>query len=204
MVAEDRKNIVNLFIATLSRLALTVNTDKKVLWEKVTALMTDSVSKNLEIENHIAASLVSNHIPMHLLCVSHTCEVFDSGNLYVLTQIEKMLGLKEKMISYLPSLHSFLSKGIAQAAINALSKLVTNDGHKSTLHEEFDAELSKSNKPKKFSIFKERRFALLGYTAAAEIHHFTDLENTISNTNSQNQLVQQQSCILPLSMLKLH
>ena len=183
MAAEDCKNIVNLFIATLSRL------------EKVSCLMTDSVSKNLQIENLIAATLVSHHIPMHLLCVSHTCEVFDSGNLHVLNQIEKMLGLKEKIM--------FLSKGIAQVAINALSKLATNDGHKSSLYEEFDAELAKSNKPKKFSIFKERRFALLGYTAAAVIDHFTDLQNTISNTNSQNQLIQAAKLYFTIEYIKI-
>ena len=49
---------------------------------------------------------------------------------------------------------------------------------------------SKANRPKKFSIFKERRFALLGYTAAAQIHHFQDFMNTLTNINSRNQLVQ--------------
>ena len=138
----------------------------------------------------IAATLVSSHIPLHLLCVSHTCEAFDKGNLTVLKDIEKSLNLKSKLLVHLPNLRSFICNGIAQAAINAYSKLVTNDGHKSSLHEEFDAELSRSNKAKKFSIFKERRFALLGYTAAAAIHHFDDINATLSCTNSQNQLVQ--------------
>ena len=72
-----------------------------------------------------------------------------------------------------------------------------------SLYEEFDAELGKSNKPKKFSIFKERRVALLGYTTAAVIHHFTDLQNTISNTNLQNQLIQAAKLYLTIEHIKI-
>lgn len=190
MAVEDRKNIVKLFVVTLNRLAITVNTDRKVLWEKVTALMTDSVTKNLQIENMIAATIFSNHIPLHLLCVSHTCEAFDAGNLQILRNIERSLKLSECVLSHLPSLRTFISNGIAHAALKAYSKLVNNDGHKSSLYEEFDAELSRNNRSKKFSIFKERRFALLGYSAAAAIHHKEDIVSTLSCTNSQNKLVQ--------------
>ena len=88
MAVEDSKNIVNLFLTSLSRLAVTVNCDKKLLWEKMTAVMTDSVQKNLQIEGLIAASLSSTLIPLHLFCVSHTCEAFDAGNLAVLKHVE--------------------------------------------------------------------------------------------------------------------
>ena len=137
----------------LHRLALLAKVERNVIWEKITAIMMDSVTKNLDIENLIAASLYSNHIPLHILCVSHTCEVFDTGNLYVLSQVEKSLKLKESLLKYMPSLQSFLQKTINQAAINALSNLVTNDGHKSSLYAEFDEELEKVNKTKKFSSF---------------------------------------------------
>ena len=69
--------------------------------------MTDSVTKNFSIENLIAASLYSNHIPLHIMCVSHTCKVFDTGNLYVLSQVENSLKLKESLLKYIPSLQSF-------------------------------------------------------------------------------------------------
>ena len=73
------------------------STDKKLLWGKITALMTNSVSKNLEMENLIAATLLSDHIPLHLVCVSHTCETFDTGNLAVLKLVEDKLDLKGKV-----------------------------------------------------------------------------------------------------------
>lgn len=98
MAVEDRKNIFNLFVASLTRLALTVHCDKKVLWEKITAVMTDSVEKNLRIEDLIAASLPSQHIPLHVLCVTHTCEAYDTGNLAVLKHVEEKCDIKAQLV----------------------------------------------------------------------------------------------------------
>ena len=75
---EDREQITLLFTETLGRLAAAASIRKGVackpidLWEKVIALMTDSLTKNLGIEQTIATSLGSNHLPFHLLCKSHT------------------------------------------------------------------------------------------------------------------------------------
>ena len=111
LAVETRQNISDMIVTTLERLSLTVNTSRNELWKKVYALMTDSVSKNLHIETQIAAALNSTHIPINLLCVSHTCEVFDRGNTDVLSEIEKKLCIREKLISHMPSLKQFLYKG---------------------------------------------------------------------------------------------
>ena len=87
MAVEDRRNIVRLLVTSAGHLAIAISCTKKALWEKISSLMTDS-SKNLEIESLIAVSLLSSHIPLYLLYVSHTCEVFDSGNLLVLKHVE--------------------------------------------------------------------------------------------------------------------
>ena len=96
LAVEDCKNIVNLFLASVSKLALTVNCIKEELWKKITAVMTDSA--NLQIEGLIAASLLSKHIPLHVLCVSHTYEAFDCGNLLVLKHVEEKSDLKGKVV----------------------------------------------------------------------------------------------------------
>ena len=78
---EDRDQITRLFCETLERLAVaaSIRTKKniipKMLWEKIDAIMTDAVTKNLKIEYTIAEALGSTHIPVHLLCKSHTVEV---------------------------------------------------------------------------------------------------------------------------------
>ena len=62
--------------------------------------------------------------------------------------------MKRKILQRKPSLRSFMSKGVIIAVINALCKLVTNDGHKSSIHDEFDDILSNQNKSKNFSLYK--------------------------------------------------
>ena len=54
-------------------------------------LMTDSVSKNLDVEKLVAGKLSSKHIPDHFLCVSHTIEKFDIMCISVLVDIEKKI-----------------------------------------------------------------------------------------------------------------
>ena len=85
MAVEDRNNIVNLFLASLSLLALTVHADKNVLGKDYSShdrlCCKESVyAFYLQIENLIAASLSSQRIPLHAMCVSHTCEAFDTEN----------------------------------------------------------------------------------------------------------------------------
>ena len=93
---EDREQIISLIIETLNRLCVAANESNVTaveLWERVDALMTDAVSKNLKIGEGVAAKLGSNHVPFHLLCKSHTCERFDSDNLTTLATIEAKISL---------------------------------------------------------------------------------------------------------------
>ena len=92
---EDRQQIVNLLMETYTRLSVPATVSKgnevtpRQLWENTDSLMTDSVTKNLKIEDGIAAALKSTHIPMHLLCKSHNVEKLDSGNLEVFRKVEE-------------------------------------------------------------------------------------------------------------------
>ena len=76
------------------------------------------------------------------------------------------------------------------AALTAFTKLAINDGHKSSLYQEFDHVLQVTGKSKKFSGFKERRFAQMGYTAAAIIYHLDEFNAILENPRSNNLLVQ--------------
>ena len=107
MAVETRDNITSLIVAALKRLSVASGADSKELWEKVSTLMTDSVAKNLHTEEQIANTLSSSHISFHLLCASHTCEVFDKGNISVLCEVERKIGLRELLISHMPMLKSF-------------------------------------------------------------------------------------------------
>ena len=108
---EDRVQITKLIIETFERLALLVNESNeempnaKTLWEKVDMVMTDSVEKNLHIENGIAAGLNSTHIPLHLLCKAHTVEALDRSNINVLAELEATLKFREALESINPGIY---------------------------------------------------------------------------------------------------
>ena len=65
---EDRELIIKLFVETFGRLTATLKVSHDQLfktWEKVDAIMTDVVTKNLQIEETIAKVLGSSQIPLH-------------------------------------------------------------------------------------------------------------------------------------------
>ena len=67
--------------------------------------MTDSVSKNLTIEEEVSKVFKSTvPPPTHLLCKSHPVEAFDRSNLTVLAEIESKLDFRKKLQSVKPFL----------------------------------------------------------------------------------------------------
>ena len=110
---EDSKQIAELLVETYSRLSVVASVDKQenitpaALWEKANATMTDSVLKNLKIEDLIGESLGSDHRAYHLLCKSHTVEKLDATNLKVLATIKKTVKQRELFKSINPSMKSF-------------------------------------------------------------------------------------------------
>ena len=88
--------------------------------------------------------------------MSHTSKVFDTGNLAALKSVENKFEFTEKIMKSMPSLKSFLSKGLIPAVIEVIGKLISNDGHRSSIYEEFDDVLNKTGKSKKDALYKER------------------------------------------------
>ena len=107
MAVETRENITSSLVNTLKLMSIAGATDSKELWDKISALMTDSAVKNLLIEEQIVNTLMSNHIPFHVLCVSNTCENFDKGYMFELCEIERKIELRELFISHIPKLRFF-------------------------------------------------------------------------------------------------
>ena len=115
LAVETRETIAELLVEELKRLAKAGDCSATTLWEKITALMT----KNLHVEASVKGTLNSTQIPFYLLCISHTCEVFDRGKMTVLKEAEEKLGLVKFCLPYMPALKSFLasSKSVTVTAI---------------------------------------------------------------------------------------
>ena len=81
------------------------------LWENITHIMTDSVSKNLKTEDLVAEKLGCKHIPYHLLCKSHVVEKLGASNLDVLAAFEERVKLRQRLEAINPALNpSFRGK----------------------------------------------------------------------------------------------
>lgn len=103
MAKENRNNIAKFFIEQLKRLAVAGNTSTIVLWNKISALMTDSASKNLKIIPLIIEFLrdmnscydptIIVNEPLHLLCIVHTLECFDKKMFEELKKVKLFISI---------------------------------------------------------------------------------------------------------------
>jgi hypothetical protein len=189
LAKENRENVVKLFLCQLDRLGTCCGKSAKEVWECIDALMTDSVSKNLGIESEIALQLNSTHIPSHLLCAAHYVESGDRAIFSILLVIEEKIGLRSQLLNLFPELKSFLknNKPVTVAAMEALCKLVAQNGKTYNLAEEFSNILGERKCFLKN--YKERRFTLTGFQCAAVYYHWDDFCALLENTTGSNQLI---------------
>ena len=133
--------------------------------------MTNSVTKNLKIEDGVADVLKSNYKPYHLLCKFHPAEAFDRSNIEVLSKIENHLNFSEKLESIIPSVRSFLrgEKCVAVCGIKSILNLISHDKSASSTNQAdlFDFILQREIQVKHISLYQERRFTKLGCSAAS-------------------------------------
>ena len=192
---EDRAQIAKLIVETLKRLSAAIRAvmSPKQLWEDINAFMTDAVSKNLKVEYLVANLLESDYIPIHLLCKSHTCEKLDETNIQTLNEIEIKIGLRKQLEKREPQLKSFLrsAKSVVLAAIKAFLKLVAKegDGKTTSLADTFDLILEEDNVYKSYSLYKERRFSKLGYSAGSIYDCLPQFQKLLERTHLNNLLV---------------
>ena len=195
---EDRAQIIRLLVETFQRLSATIKQEcplgtAKSLWEKITAIMTDSVEKNLRIEEGAAEQLQSEHVPLHLLCKSHPVEAFDRSNLSVLAEIEKKVKFRESLETINPAVRSFLrGKSVVECAITSILSLISHDKSASSTNqaELFDHILEREGVVKHIAMYYERRFTKLGYSAASILEALPYLRMLLDETHLSNQHVE--------------
>ena len=133
--------------------------------------MTDSVSKNLKIEDRVAGVLKSNYKPYQLLCKYHLVEAFVRSNIEVLSTIENQLHFREKLESINLPVRSFLrgEKCVAVCWIKSILNLISHDKSATSTNQAdlFDFTLQLENYVKHISLYQECRFTKLGYSAAS-------------------------------------
>ena len=166
----------------------------QMLLEQFDAYLIDSVSKNLQVKYEVAQQPSSKHIPIHLLFKSHVCKKFDATNISTLASIESKTGLREKNSKRDPSLKSFLRQKesiVADVVIPALLKLVAREAssRSSLPSDEFSLTLEEDGVYKSYSLYKERKFAKLGFTAGALFDCLPQFQKLLETTSKNNLLV---------------
>ena len=124
--------ITKLFVETLQRLSTASNgsSSAKEFVERIDAFMTDAASKSLKIEIEVAKMPRLDHVPLHLLCKSDTCENFDLTNIQTVAKVEVKIGLREKIACKARATGQviFTTKCVVtDVVIPALLKLVSQD-----------------------------------------------------------------------------
>lgn len=73
---EDSEQVTELVLEILYYLHVAYNGEKssKAFWDLIYAFMTDTITKNLKVEELVAEKSSSSHIPIHVLCKPYTCE----------------------------------------------------------------------------------------------------------------------------------
>ena len=138
-------------------------TTVKELWQKTTIIMTDSVEKNLHIENGIAAELDSSHIPLHLRCKAHTVEALNRSNINVLPSLERFLKFREAPESINPGVKSFIRSEKLEVLCTIMSILnfASHDKSSSSTNQ---AELFEKIKSSTYHTVPRASFTKLGYS----------------------------------------
>lgn len=100
--------------------------------------------------------------------------------------------MRENIIQALPFLQSFLrdtNKSVVESVIEAFTQLIADTGKNISLHHQFHTQCDLDNVPASFSKYKQRRFATLGYSAGAILHHQKQLKDLL-NKYHKNMLSQ--------------
>ena len=134
--------ITKLVVETLQRPSTASNGSSlaKELWERIDAFMNDAARKNLKVEIEVAKMPRLDHVPLHLLCKSHTSEKIDLTNIQTVAKVEVKIGLWEKIVKREPQVIFTTKCVVTVVVIPVLLKLVSRDadGKSSSFSEKFD------------------------------------------------------------------
>ena len=156
--------------------------------------MTDSVSKNLKIEDGISESLGSMYKLIHLLCKSDTVEKLNACNLEVLASFDTKVKQHPVLESINTRLKSFFRgmKTTMEAGIESLLKLATRRhlGNTTSQAEKCNHICEHEGVVKRLFSYQQRRFTKLGKSTASLLEAYPILKMLVVKVTKSNQLVE--------------
>lgn len=137
---------------------------KRSVWEFL--CFYDRCCYYFKVEAEVLKQPITEHIPIYLLCKSHTCQKLDKSCRNTFVNVDQNLKISEILSQRQTSLRSFIrqSNSIVLCAMTTLLKFVPHEECANSTWRTHII-LEESNVTKLFSFYKEKRFAKLGYTA---------------------------------------
>ena len=112
----------------------------------------------------------------------------------VLSEIEKELELRQRFEMLNPGVKSFLcrEKSVTICGIKSILNLISHDKSASSTNQAdlFDFIFQKENQVKHISLYQERRFTKLGYTAASIVDAMPYLQMLVNESHLANQHIE--------------
>ena len=203
IASESRENLAALKIAILDILEASSSVERTSIFEKLDFVITDQTAHNFNVENIVATTLHTDHIPDHLFCNVHPSLMFNRVITQIWSDIENAIGRDKIYSSFLVNATSN-SSTVTQQALDCITRLVGHAfDHKSwNKAKEFDAHIA----PKKNKILRlqEERFNRLTITCAIVLYHLDDVELFLEKfEHVTSQLACIVRCFMDLYFLKV-
>ena len=169
----------------------------------MTTLIILRVAHNFNVENIVAATLDTDHIPDHLFCNVHPSLMFNRVITQMWSDIENAIGRDKIYSSFLVNATSN-SSTVTEQALDCITRLVGHAfDHKSwNKAKEFDAHIAP--KTNKMLRLQEERFNRLTIACAIVLYHLYDVESFLEKfEHVTNQLACIVRCFMDLDFFKV-
>ena len=204
IASESRSNLAALKVAVLDILEAASGVKSKYLFEKIDFVITDQTAHNFNVDEIVAESLQSEHIPVHLFCNVHPSLMFNRVITKQWVEIENTLG-RDKIYSNLLCNATTSSTSVTEQALDCLTRLITHDFDQKPWNKSNEFDLHIAPRQNKSVSLKDERFNRLTLTCAISLYHVDEVASflQIYEHVTNHLLACIVRCFLDLDFLKI-
>eukprot|EP00058_Branchiostoma_floridae_P002606 XP_002588094.1 hypothetical protein BRAFLDRAFT_87612 [Branchiostoma floridae] len=174
IASESRQNLADLKVTMLQILQTASGVAAKTLFEKIDFVMTDQTSHNFNVDELVAESLKSEHIPDHLFCNVHPSLMFNRVITKLWAEIENTMG-RDKIYSNFLVNATTSATSVTEQAPDCMTRLINHDFDHKPWNKSRDFDIHIAPRPNKSVSLKDERFNRLTLTCAISLYHLDDV-----------------------------
>jgi hypothetical protein len=203
IASESRENLAALKVALFNILEAASGVPAKTLFEKVDFVVTDQTAHNFKVDELVAESLDSEHVPDHLFCNVHPTLMFNRVITKQWAEIENAIGRDKIYSNFLVNVTT-ASSSVTEQALDCMTRLINHDFDHKPWNKSNEFDLHISPKLNKSVSLKDERFNRLTLTCAVTLYHIEDLVSFLAKyEHVTNQLACIVRCFLDMDFLKI-